>query len=93
MPDYGELYYELFNKLNFYICDMQAVQEETARKLIECPPEDKSRTCKNCKYFYMHYTRLGYRFIATTAGHCAQNPRLKKRQYDAPACDHFVSRI
>ncbi len=47
--------------------------------------------CKECKHFRQHYVkfRRGYREI--NDGHCVY-PRLKRRETDTPACQHFVPR-
>lgn len=44
--------------------------------------------CKNCRYFYQHYSLDNQKIFRVYCGHCTFSyPR--KKVPDAPACDHF----
>jgi len=51
--------------------------------------EDKC--CKNCKHFRQHYIKSGKRYNKIHYGHCVY-PRLKKRETDQKACEHYKER-
>lgn len=46
-------------------------------------------TCKNCKYFHLHYTLDQRRATPLDCGHCSY-PRLKKRRPSEAACVHYT---
>ena len=48
-------------------------------------------TCGTCVRYRAHYARYGRRYLELDQGHCAY-PRLKIRQWDAPACPHHKAR-
>ena len=47
--------------------------------------------CKNCKHFRQHYIKRGNRYDEIHYGHCVY-PRLKKRNTDEKACEHYKER-
>jgi len=54
-------------------------------------PEDTDKNCKNCKNFRQHYIKFGKSYREILYGHCVY-PRLKKRNADSPACNHYKQR-
>ncbi len=45
-------------------------------------------TCGSCKHFRQHYIKFGRRYLEIAYGHCVY-PRLKRRNTQAKACEHF----
>ena len=54
-------------------------------------PADTDERCKHCKHFRQHYIKFGKSYREILYGHCVY-PRLKKRNTDSPACNHYKSR-
>ncbi|MCI8497575.1 MAG: hypothetical protein HFE85_04925 [Clostridiales bacterium] len=51
----------------------------------------EKETCKTCKHFVQHYIRRQNRYEELERGHC-KHPRLKDRQTNTPACQHYSVR-
>ncbi len=50
------------------------------------------KTCQDCAHFYRHYVRIGKDcYSEIDHGHCVY-PRIKNRDTDTPACEHFKER-
>ena len=49
----------------------------------------EQKTCTDCKHFRMHYIKIQNQYyVPIHYGHCVY-PRLKKRESETPACEHF----
>ena len=46
--------------------------------------------CRNCAHFHQHYGLDGKKLFRIFCGHCTADSRIRKRQPDNLACDHFV---
>lgn len=46
-------------------------------------------TCKDCKYFVLHYTMLSDSYVPAGMGHCTFM-RLRMRKSNAKKCESFV---
>lgn len=53
--------------------------------------ETNTLTCATCKHFRQHYIKFGRRYSPISYGHCVY-PRLKKRETDNKACEHYKAR-
>ena len=51
----------------------------------------ENNTCIDCGHYFRHYIRCGSRFRPIALGHCIY-PRVKPRDCDTPACQHFTPR-
>ena len=51
----------------------------------------ENKICQDCKHFRQHYIKLGKSYQAIMYGHCVF-PRLKKRESDEKACEHYKQR-
>ena len=49
---------------------------------------EQMKTCQTCKHFRLHYIKLGQSYVSINYGHCV-HPRLKNRETDTPACNHY----
>ena len=48
----------------------------------------ENKICKNCKHFRQHYIKFGKSYRSIEHGHCVF-PRLKKRETNEKACEHY----
>ncbi len=51
----------------------------------------EEQTCKTCRYFSQHYSRLKNFWLTLHEGHCTKS-RFKTKDVDSPACQHYSVR-
>jgi len=52
---------------------------------------NKNKICRTCKHFRQHYIKFGRSYREIAYGHCV-HPKLKKRETNSPACEHYDAR-
>ena len=53
--------------------------------------DENLKICNNCAHYRRHYVLGRERCTPVNCGHCSY-PRIKRREPDNPACEHFEYR-